>query len=413
METAIKEIPDSLETLYRSVNHDFKNQNKIGIQKTISGIEKEIISIFNWISICKLVFRHFKNPVEALKIISIIDNNTKKFLGDGGIKKYKKVDGKYYLDLYIPGLNSIAYEKFMEGEINRISTIDCKTNRFTNIFIAITKKCPLRCEHCFEWDALNKNETLSLSDIQEIVNKIQEKGSGIIQFTGGEPMLRMDDLIEILNQSKKDTAFWVLTSGYKFTFENAKRLKDAGLTGVVVSLDHFNPEMHNLFRGSKKSFQWVEAAVENAIANNLVTALSICVSNSFITQNNLMKYIELAKEMGVSFVQILEPKAVGHYAGKDIILNKKSRDLLDDFYYSINFDKKYMNYPIVTYHGHYQRQIGCFAAGNRNLYIDTDGDIHACPFCREKMGSALANNLDELLLRLQIKGCQTYKNSSF
>ncbi len=34
-----------------------------------------------------------------------------------------------------------------------------------------------------------------------------------------------------------------------FTKERAKKLKAAGLTGVMVSLDHFDPSFYNEFRG--------------------------------------------------------------------------------------------------------------------------------------------------------------------
>ena len=88
-------------------------------------------------------------------------------------------------------------------------------------FVAITKKCPLACEHCFEWDNLNKREKLSLSDLKKIVYSLQEKKIAQIHFSGGEPMLRVQDMLEVLQTAKPGTDFWVITSGYNFTAENA------------------------------------------------------------------------------------------------------------------------------------------------------------------------------------------------
>lgn len=379
-------------------------------QRIISGLRKEIIQFVVRFAILRILLRNYKGYKQAFKILKEFNKIRRTVLGDRRIKKVAYVDGKYYWDLYTPGYGSKAFHGFFKGEAHRIIPVSEKVNRFTNIFIAFTKKCPLQCEHCFEGDVLNNKETLTLTDIKNIVQKFQEKGTSQIQLTGGEPLLRINDIVEILKSSKPETEFWILSSGYNLTLENAKKLKRAGLTGVVISLDHYDQTLHNQFRRFKKSFEWVRTAVENAIAADLVTSLSVCVTKAFVSQYNLMKYLELAKEMGVSFVQILEPKAVGHYKGMDVVLKPKHEKILKDFYLKMNYEKQYAQYPIVTYHGFHQRQVGCFASGDRNLYVDTDGDLHACPFCQKKMGNALSDTLDNSLEELQALGCHSFKS---
>lgn len=378
-------------------------------QKIVSGKRKEFIEFLIRISILKIVFKNYKNLKKVYSIMKTFKRTRRKVLGDKRITKVAYVDGKYYWDLYTPGYGSKSFEPFFEGEASRVIPLNKKTNRFTNIFIAFTKKCPLKCEHCFEWDALNTVETLTLEDIKNIVQKFQNKGTGQIQLTGGEPLLRVNDIIEILKSSNPKTDFWILTSGYNLTAENAKKLKEAGLTGIIVSLDNFDPEKHNQFRGFAKSFEWVNTGVKNSISARLVTALSLCVTKSFVSEVNLMAYARLAKNMGVSFVQILEPRAVGHYKGMDVLLKKEHEDILKDFYLKMNYNKKYSQYPIITYHGYHQRQVGCFGSGNRNLYVDTDGDLHACPFCQRKMGNTLSDDFDAAIERLQNMGCHNFK----
>ena len=117
--------------------------------------------------------------------------------------------------------------------------------------------------------------------------------------------------------------------------------------------------------------------------------------------------------MGVSFVQILEPKAVGHYFGKEVYLSDDQISLLQDFYLEMNYNPKYKEYPLISYHGYYQRRQGCYAAGNRSFYVDTDGDINACPFCQKKTGNVLDATFDYSLQELQNLGCPqfTQKNN--
>jgi MoaA/NifB/PqqE/SkfB family radical SAM enzyme len=275
--------------------------------------------------------------------------------------------------------------------------------------IAITKKCPLQCEHCYEWKNLNGKEVISVNDLNEIVARIQRKGVGQIQFTGGEPLNRMEALLDVLRKAESSTDFWVTTSGYNLTHTNALKLKLAGLTGVVVSLDHFIPEKHNSFRGNSNSFHWVEEAIKNANANNLVTALSLCVTNDFVSKENLMAYFELAKRMNISFVQILEPKQVGRYEHNEVSLTDDQVRIVEDFVMDMNFNTEYRDYPCIIYHAYHNRRHGCLSAGHKGVYIDSDGDLNPCPFCHKKYGSVLDEHFEESLDLLKASGCREFK----
>jgi MoaA/NifB/PqqE/SkfB family radical SAM enzyme len=383
-------------------------QKTIKPQSLISGLKKELIELLFRFTIISVAIKSYNNPWHWFFVTTTLDKQRRKAIGQHRLHKLAYVDNRYYWGLYTPGWNGISFKRFIASEMNHIVPIKQKANRFISVYVAITKKCSLQCEHCYEWENLNKKEVLSPEQLKAIVAKIQERGVSQIHFSGGEPLLKVDLLIDILNSAKKETDFWVLTSGFKLTHENAKKLKSAGLNGVMISLDHFDPEKHNEFRGFKDAYYWVEKGAQNAIANKLVVALSLCASKDFTTQDNLMTYANLAKKMGVSFIQILEPRAVGHYYGKEVSLSTEQIGLLDNFYLEMNYDPKYKNYPLISYHGYYQRRQGCYAAGNRSFYVDTEGDINACPFCQKKTGNVLDSNFDHSIKELQNNGCHQF-----
>lgn len=377
-------------------------------QELISGLRKLWIELLFRCTIISIAVKSYRNPWHWLYVTVMLDKLRRKAIGQHRLFKLASVDKRYYWGLYTPGWNAVSFKKFIASEMNHIVPMKQKVNRFINVYVAITKKCSLQCEHCYEWDNLNKKEVLSADQLKSIVAKIQELGTSMVHFSGGEPLLKVDLLVDIISNAKKDTDFWVLTSGFKLTDENAKRLKSAGLNGVIISLDHFEPEKHNDFRGFKEAYYWVEKAVGNAINNQLVTALSLCATKDFTTWDNLVTYAELAKKKGVSFIQILEPRAVGHYAGQDVSLTPEQVKILDDFYLAMNYNKKYKDYPLISYHGYYQRRKGCYASGNRSLYIDSDGDINACPFCQKKTGNVLDDHCSDSILELKNRGCQQF-----
>jgi len=278
------------------------------------------------------------------------------------------------------------------------------------ILIALTKKCALNCEHCYEGPELNKKETLTLDDHKKILTKIQDAGISMIHYGGGDPMNRVHDLEELLNFSNKKADFWIFTSGFNFTEENASRLKKAGLTGVSISLDHYDAKIHNKFRRHDDAYNWAMNAAYNALKVKLAISLSICVTRDFCTEHHLMTYLELAKKMGASFVQILEPRASGNWAGKDVLLRPEEIKVVEDFFLRTNIDKKFKNYPIVLFPGYHQRKNGCPGAASKYIYIDTDGYMNNCPFCRNKTTHILDSDHEKTLAMLKNEGCGKFEN---
>ncbi|MGI8635405.1 MAG: radical SAM protein, partial [Segetibacter sp.] len=316
--------------------------------------------------------------------------------------KYASVGKRYYFSYNSPGWPSKSFNRYIKHQLSRFDT-NTSVTLHTLVF-GITKKCGFKCEHCFEWSNLNQPETLSKEDVTKILRNFSDHGVSMVQITGGEPLNRFNEIIEMLPLFS-GIDFWIYTSGYHLTDGKARLLKKTGLTGVTISLDHWIPELHDAFRGKQGSFKWVEKAANNITANKLALCLAICATNNFISEDNLYQYLELAKKLNASFVQILEPKAVGHYAGKDVMLSTSNIEILDVFYKNVNFNSKYLDYPSVVYHGFYSRRLGCSGAGKDYLYVDMDGWVHDCPFCQKKIFNALTGEITKQVEAMRTFGC--------
>lgn len=380
--------------------------------KIVTGFQRKWIDITIGFHILMLAIRNYKSFGKALKVVKALYLFKKSVMGDVETKLVK-LKGKFYHSCYIPAYPSKKFDQYIEAEFHRIAPLGKETNALKLIIFAITTKCPLRCEHCFEWNNLNSKETFTLMELKAIVAKFQQEGISQFHFSGGEPMVRVKDLVQLIKTASRQSDFYMLTSGYNFTADNASALKQAGLTGVNISLDHYDGEMHNAFRGFNNSYADVLNAIRHAQEQDLLVTLSLCVTRNFISWNNLMKYMKLAKSLGVAFVQLLEPKAVGHYEGKDVFLGEDDMQLLDKFFLEMNFSSPYREFPALIYHGYYQRRIGCLAGGDRNLYIDSKGYINACPFCHTKHANIKDALYQEGTFRSGIvkPGCAQYGNA--
>jgi MoaA/NifB/PqqE/SkfB family radical SAM enzyme len=377
----------------------------------VYGMHKKIIKACIWLNIFLCSIYVSKNPLRAFKYMKKLKGLRDNSRENHSILKYAKVDNKYYYSLNAPGWPSKAFSTYILNNIRKLDPAPAHVTLDTIVF-GITKKCGYQCEHCFEWDALNKPETLSRKDLLSVVHSFQDIGITQVQLSGGEPLNRLDDIIYILQNIKKRTEVWLYTSGYHFTEERATLLKHEGLAGIIVSLDHWIPELHNTFRGMKNAFEWAERAVANARRKNLIVCLSLCATKQFISKGNLSQYAELARQWGISFIQVLEPRAVGHYAEKDVYLSEAQVSALEDFYATYNYNNNYVDYPSILYHGFYSRRIGCGGGGKYFVYVDTDGDVHNCTFCRQKLFSALHDPIEKNLSNMMKSGCSAFTNST-
>jgi MoaA/NifB/PqqE/SkfB family radical SAM enzyme len=66
-----------------------------------------------------------------------------------------------------------------------------------------------------------------------------------------------------------------------------------------------------------------------------------------------------------------------------VLLDEHHITLLEQTFTKMNHAPEYSNHPTLLYHGYHQRRVGCFS-GSRSVYIDSAGDVHACPFCHTK-----------------------------
>ena len=252
---------------------------------------------------------------------------------------------------------------------------------------------------------LNKPENLTREELKLIIHRFHELGISQVQLSGGEPLNRFNDIIYLLNHKEPGTDFWLYSSGYSLSTEKAKLLQQNGLTGVVISIDHYMPGEHDRFRGVNNAWLNAQSAIRNALHEGLAVTLSCCVTRSFCTRDNLDKYMEMAKDAGVAFVQMLEPRAVGHYEGKDVCLKKDDIQILEEFYENYSQDPDRKDYPILTYHSYHVRRAGCQGSARDYVYVDTNGFIQSCPFCTQKWFSALEDDLQSNLMKMKSIGC--------
>lgn len=310
--------------------------------------------------------------------------------------------GRAFFALYAPGFPGRPFDRFAANEIERVQVGPRTAGPNTAIF-AITTRCGLRCEHCFEWNDLSPREALTSEELHTVTEQLVSAGACQLFLSGGEPMLRFSDLHALVSRFSREADIWVLTAGSGLTAEKAASLREAGLVGVSLSLDHWDPSEHDAFRGKQGTFETARRAALAAREAGLLLSLSLCPTRRFVSEANLRAYRDLARDWGAAFIQVMEPRAVGRYEKKEVELDDTQKVRLERWYRETNALE--VSGPSVAYAAYSERQGTCPGAGDRVVYVDTRAMLHPCPFCREGEACLTKTPFAEALPALRARGC--------
>ena len=320
-----------------------------------------------------------------------------------------RAGGRVFLDPTVPGWPSPALDRFVAGELERIAPTRVGPPPLHLAILAVTRRCPLRCQHCSDWDLLAPEEALTIAELVRIAEDLSGLGVVHLELTGGEPMLRLEAVEAVCRALGPAVDVWVLTSGAGLDAGSAGRLRDAGAVGVAVSLDHWDPARHDAFRGVEGTFERAVEGARAAAAAVRVVALSLSATRE-TRVDDVARLARLARDLGAGFLRILEPRAVGRWAGQDVRLRPEELGLLLRFAQACNAEAS--DLPVIDLPALGQRAVGCFGAGDRYLFVDPTGAVHACPFCRGEAGSARDGGLADAVTRLRARGCHAFQGAS-
>jgi cyclic pyranopterin phosphate synthase len=124
--------------------------------------------------------------------------------------------------------------------------LDTHGRAATDLRVSLTDRCNLRCTYCMPAEGLNwlpGEELLSTAELTRLLEiAVTRLGITNVRFTGGEPLLsrHLEDVIAAAAALTPRPEIALTTNGVSLA-RRAKRLKDAGLDRVNVSLDTVDP----------------------------------------------------------------------------------------------------------------------------------------------------------------------------
>lgn len=331
-----------------------------------------------------------------------------KVVHDIGIRKVARSGDRYFSSLTAPHSPSPAFERMVAmGGLNVGAAGTPLKQQIDTVLLAITQRCDLRCQHCYERHNVGTGNDVSLPRLKEVMAQIQQHGVSSIVLTGGEPMNRFDELLELVRFADKSLSdIHVHTSGHGVTPERAAALKSAGLTAAAVGLDDVDPARHDQIRACKGSHEDAVRALRLFQQAGVFTYVNLCATPALVRSGDLFRYGAFVKDLGVGFIQLLEPRPCGGYlnAPADVLLTEHDRAELVDFFRQLNTRRRYREYPIVHYVAYAESpaQRGCMMGGLSHLHIDSRGNLTPCVFLPVTFGNIMEEDFETIYRRMRL-----------
>jgi len=286
-------------------------------------------------------------------------------------------------------------------------------NELYLIAINLTRRCNLRCNHCYldaatlehgSEDELTTEEVFSLLD--EIAARSQ---ATLVVLTGGEPLLRRD-LETLLEHGSKLGLFMVIGSnGMLLSDKRVQSLKSAGAMGIGISLDSLDQEQHNQFRGSPKAWQKTLAGMEACRRHGLAFQIHFSVTED--NAHEVQAMVDFARASGAwvlnffflvctgrgeamtdissaRYEQVLNQIIEAQEQSQDLMIRARCAPHFQRIAHQRNPDSQLTR--VEGYDGS-----SCIA-GTHYCRITPEGGVTACPYIDDEVGNLRQQSFSDI-----------------
>lgn len=159
-----------------------------------------------------------------------------------------------------------------------------------------TNACNARCQHCSSASAERTPDELTTAEILRVVDEFATAGVLDLGVSGDEPLLRRDLFDVIARVRAHGMTIGVGSNGTSITRANARRLKDAGVDRLQISLDG-SKSSHDCLRCWPGLFERVLRAIAVSIDAGLRT--HVCCTINRLNASELASFAEAVCQLGV------------------------------------------------------------------------------------------------------------------
>ena len=239
-----------------------------------------------------------------------------------------------------------------------------------------TSACNKKCKGCWSAEYGHKS-SLTLDEMRSIIKQGTELGTHVYMLTGGEPLIRKDDIITLCSENP-DCAFLAYTNSTLVDQKFCDEMKKVGNLSLAISVE--GDEENNDSRRGDGSYKEAIKAMDLLKANGLFFGISICYTSKNLSCVTSDEFLDLMISKGSRFCFYFNYMPVGHNADVALLPSPEQRAYMYNRLREIRNTKSGKPMFFMDFQNDAEYVGGCIAGGRNYFHINSEGDMEPCVF---------------------------------
>ncbi len=286
------------------------------------------------------------------------------------------------------------------------------TNLPWTILFDPTSACNLHCIGCWAAEYGDKLN-LSFEEMDSIVQQGKDMGIYFYLVTGGEPLVRKDDLIKLADKHN-DCCFHIFTNGTLIDKAFCEEVKRVGNMNFAVSLEGYEDD--NDFRRGKGVYKRVIDAMKLMKEEGILFGNAVCYTSKNVDTVTSDEFLKLLIDNGSKLIWYFHYMPVGKDAVVDLLPTPEQRKYMVRRIEELR--SKDADPAILAFDFQNDGRLinGCIAGGKDYMHINANGDVEPCVFIHYSSANIRDTSIKDALaqpLFMAYKENQPFNNNHF
>jgi MoaA/NifB/PqqE/SkfB family radical SAM enzyme len=259
-----------------------------------------------------------------------------------------------------------------------------------NLLIDPTNACNLKCTGCWAAD-YDKQSELPFEKLDEILTDACKLGISDIVFSGGEPLMRKDDVLRLCSKHRK-LPFALFTNGTLVDKAFADEMAKLSNMNLFISIEGFRE--NNDSRRGRGTFDKVMNTMKLLKERDIGFGFSVCYHARNYLEVTDDIFFDFLREKGAWLGWMFNYVPIGSGADLSLCLDASQRSIVKE---RIETYSEKHRFTIIDFANMGHKAFGCVAAGNEFVHINAHGDLEPCAFFHYSDVNILDKTLPEAL----------------
>jgi radical SAM protein with 4Fe4S-binding SPASM domain len=256
-------------------------------------------------------------------------------------------------------------------------------DRIDSCQIDLTRNCNLTCSFCRQTNEADLPDSMIFQQWSSVLTQVREMGCTMVALAGGETLMHREffPILDLATDTIEEV--YILSNGTLITKEVAARLAARKIRGLQVSLDAFNPALHDRIRGTPGTWEKATRGIRYAIN----AGIRVTIRSTVYQENasEAMDLLNFAHEIGATIYAIRRVVPSGKGGSVELLKPEELKTLFTalagrakELNMQLSLGDPFSR-PLLTEQGFVEGKIGGCSIGLNIMYIAQDGSVLLCP----------------------------------